>query len=124
MISFEEMGDMLDQLSEELPKEFFDQLNGGVLLLPQLVPHPKSINNDLFILGTYRFDRALGSRIEIYYGSFERLFGSASRERIEQQLRSTLRHEFRHHLERLSGTRDLEIEDENNLAQYLKRYDD
>ena len=43
----------------------------------------------------------MGNYIKIYYGSFERLFGHLSDEDMEKELRKTLRHEFRHHLEGL-----------------------
>ena len=33
-------------------------------------------------------------------------------------MRKTLRHEFRHHLESLSGLRDLEVQDELELHRY------
>jgi hypothetical protein len=36
-------------------------------------------------------------------------------------LAGTLKHEFRHHLESLAGERGLEIEDEQFLADYLRR---
>jgi hypothetical protein len=35
------------------------------------------------------------------------------------KVREVLRHEFRHHLEGLSGLRDLEVEDDIFLRNYL-----
>ncbi len=120
MISLEEMGKMLDELAEELPQEFFADLNGGILLLPQAEMHPKSRGNDLYVMGRYFKSNDMGNHIEIYYGSFERLYGKLPADQLRAQLRSTLRHEFRHHLEGLSGERALEIEDEKYLSEYLR----
>ena len=33
MISLAEVGDILDMLAEELPQEFYRELNGGILLV-------------------------------------------------------------------------------------------
>ena len=124
MISYEEMGQMLDELAEELPQEFFTELNGGIILLPQAEMHPKSKNNDLYVMGRYYNSSDMGRRIEIYYGSFARLYGNSSPDRLRQELRKTLRHEFRHHLEGLSGERGLEVEDEVYIAEYLRSHTD
>ena len=121
MISFDEMGTILDALAEELPQDFYQKLNGGILLLPQIEYHPKSVSGDLYVLGRYYNSPDMGRHIEIYYGSFRALFGHLSDEALRIKLRETLRHEFRHHLEWLSGERDLEIEDEAYLADYLRR---
>lgn len=124
MISYEEMGKMLDELAEELPHEFFTELNGGILLLPQAEMHPKSKNNDLYVMGRYYNSKDMGRRIEIYYGSFSTLYGNVSSDRLRRELRKTLRHEFRHHLEGLSGERDLEDEDEVYISEYLRSHKD
>ncbi|MEA5003761.1 MAG: metallopeptidase family protein [Christensenella sp.] len=124
MISLEEMGELLDELAEELPQEFFADLNGGILLLPQVEMHPKSRADDLYVMGRYFRSSDMGNHIEIYYGSFERLYGHLSKDQLREQLRSTLRHEFRHHLEGLSGERGLEVEDEVYISEYLRSHKD
>jgi len=40
---------------------------------------------------------------------------------LKNKLRSVLKHEFLHHLESLAGERQLEIEDERKLMEYLKK---
>lgn len=122
MISYEAMGQMLDELAEELPQEFFTELNGGILLLPQEEMHPKSRDNDLYVLGRYYRSSDMGNHIKIYYGSFARLYGNSPEEKLREELRKTLRHEFRHHLEGLSGERGLEVEDEEYISQYLQSH--
>ena len=63
----------------------------------------------------------MGRLIEIYYGSFERMFSYMDRDQLKDKLREVLRHEFRHHIESLAGERGLEIEDEKYINRYLGR---
>jgi len=118
MISIEEVEAMLDELALELPQEFYKDLNGGIILLPEAKLHEKNINNDLFILGEYHRNQAMGKFIVIYYGSFSHVFGYLSSEQIKKELRKTLRHEFRHHIESLAGERGLEIQDAKDIKEY------
>jgi hypothetical protein len=120
MISIDDVQDILDDLAEELPVEFYDELNGGILLLPEAKPSPYAKGNDLFILGEYRHELGLGRYIVIYYGSFERVFGNLPLDELIQELRITLRHEFTHHLESLAGEDDLDDEDAEYLRDYLE----
>jgi hypothetical protein len=113
------MGVLLDEVSEELPEDFFKNLNGGILLLPERKLHKKSIGNSLYVMGEYHMDGSLGRYIAIYYGSFIRVFGSVPKEQLKEELRKTLRHEFRHHLESMAGDKSLEIEDAQDIAMYL-----
>lgn len=121
MISIEEVEKILDEIAAELPQEFYKELNGGIILLPEAKLDPLARNNDLYIMGEYHSGGGLGRYISIYYGSFERLYGHLSREALKKQLASTLKHEFTHHLESLAGEDDLEEEDELFLQDYLSR---
>lgn len=118
MISIERFGNILDELAEELPKEFYDGLNLGVRLEPSPKLHPQARKNDLYILGEYS-QSPMGRGIVIYYGSFEKLLGNLDEDKIKKEMRKTLRHEFRHHIEGRAGERGLEKEDEKNLSNYL-----
>lgn len=118
MISIEEMEQMLEELASELPQEFYRELNGGILLLPDKKISPEAKKNDLYTMGQYRYSPSMGRYIVIYYGSFEALYGGLSQETLKKQLREVLRHEFTHHLEDLAGERDLEKEDELQLERY------
>lgn len=122
MITIDEIERILGELAAELPEEFYEQLNGGVILLNEAKLHPESKGDDLYTLGEYYSGGAMGRYIAVYYGSFSRVYGSLNAEQIKLQLRRVLRHEFRHHLESLSGERGLEVEDEQYIAQYLQRY--
>ena len=121
MMTIDEMQDVLDELAEELPEVFYKDLNGGIVLLPDAKESSYSRNDDLYTLGEYHRGGAMGSYIKIYYGSFERLFSHLSDENMKTQLRKTLRHEFRHHLEGLAGEKGLEYEDERFIRDYLDR---
>jgi len=111
--------EILDGLCEELPEVFFERLNGGVNVIENAKQHPKAVDGRLYILGEYIRSREMGRYIAIYYGSFEKLFGDYSIKKLTDELRKTLRHEFRHHLEALAGEKDLEIEDDRRLERYL-----
>lgn len=120
MISFEECGQMLDEIADSLPFELYRELNGGIILLPETKMHPKAVDNDLYILGEYRRGR-LGKYVAIFYGSFKRIYGHLSKEAFKEKLESTLIHEIRHHNEYLAGYKDLEVYDDEKIAKYLKR---
>jgi len=115
----DEFSEILDSLANELPEVFYEKLNGGVIVLERAKPHPKANDGRLYVLGEYIRSYEMGRYVAIYYGSFEKLFSGYSRSKLTDELRKTLRHEFRHHLEALSGEKDLEIEDEIKLARYL-----
>jgi hypothetical protein len=115
------MEDMLDELAGELPEQFYKELNGGILLLPDTRLSPEAVDDDLYTLGEYHHSYSMGRYITIYCGSFNALYGHLSPEKFKERLRSTLRHEFTHHLESLAGEKDLEIEDERQLARYRYR---
>lgn len=40
MIEIEEFEKMLDEIADELPQEFYKELNGGILLLPRAKTNP------------------------------------------------------------------------------------
>jgi len=118
-ISFEEFGYLLDEVADKLPREIFINLNGGISLVHDAPPHPESATgNDLLILGHYHAGGSLGRYINIYYGSFIRLYGGCSRDILKQQIDRVLRHEFLHHLESMAGEKDLEIQDAIDLERY------
>jgi len=122
MLSIDEVQDILSDLADELPDILFKELNGGILLLPQAKESPYARRRDLWILGEYNYSRSMGKYIVIYYGSFERLFGHLPEDELIKELRKTLRHEFRHHIEGLSGEAGLEKEDREFIEKYLAGY--
>lgn len=121
MISIDEMQAMLDDIAETFPREFFMQLNGGIMLMPQLKPDRRPGAEGLFVLGEYYSGGSMGRYIAIYYGSFMRVHGHLPPDVLKMKLAATLKHEFRHHLEDLAGERSLIVEDERFLADYMRR---
>lgn len=119
MVTFEECGEMLDEIADSIPNELYRKLNGGIILQPELKVHPKAVDNDLFILGEYRRDN-LGRYIVIFYGSFQRVYGHLPPDKFKERLEHTLVHEIRHHNEFLAGYKDLIVYDDERIARYLE----
>ena len=117
MISFDEMGDWLDEIAEQFPPEFYQELNGGILLLPESKADPEFPPGEMYILGEYCHDE-MGRYINMYYGSFAALYPDLPEEELYDELYATLSHEFTHHMESLAGERGLEIKDEIELEHY------
>ncbi len=120
MMSIDEFTEQMDKISEELPKEFYKELNGGIMILPDVRRSPYAVNDDLYILGSYHRNTSMGRYIEIYYGSFKKLYSQTSREDLVEMMRDTLYHEFTHHIESLAGERGLEKKDEEQMNRYKK----
>lgn len=119
MVSQEEFLEMLEEIADEMPREFFDELNSGILLKPEAKMHPVSQPwKVLWIMGEYRVSHTLGRCICIYYGSFEQLHADLDKEALRKKVRHTVIHEFRHHLESLAGENDLAEEDARQMARY------
>ncbi len=116
MLSFEQVANLLDELAEKFPPAFYDDLNGGICLLPEAKTDEQT-GGELYIMGEYCHD-AMGRYINLYYGSFARLCGGLSDEELEAELYATLAHEFTHHMESLAGDRRLERKDEEFMLRY------
>lgn len=114
---------MLDEIAADFPQDIYKELNGGIMLLPQAKPGSKGKKNNLYILGEYHSGGNMGRYIIIYYGSFSQVYGHLSKESLKKELIDTLKHELTHHLESLAGERDLEIQDAQDMADYMKRKD-
>ena len=66
---------MLDEIAETFPREFFAQLNGGIVLMPQAKPDRRPGAQGLYVLGEYYW-RQMGRYIAIYYGSLRGCTGT------------------------------------------------
>ena len=118
MFSIDDINVMLDDIAAELPDEIFRNLNGGVSLLPDVKKSSADPGGGLYTLGEYRRDQ-MGRYIVIYYGSICAVHGSDTPGQMRGNLKRILTHELTHHIESLAGERDLEIEDEIELDEYL-----
>ena len=124
VLTFEQAGDLLDEMAEGFPAVLFEELNGGINLLEDTVPDPEFPEGEMYILGEY-CDDCLGLYINLYYGSFAAL---AEREDWdehiwEEELRVTLSHELTHHMENRSGLHALDDKDAAELARWRAEYE-
>ena len=121
MMTFDEFTKIAEEELALLPDYVHEELNGGVLTDPGVYLHPKRLANDLYILGTYTTDSIMGKQIVLYYGSFMACMRNADEEAVRAQIRETLRHEFRHHLETRAGLfREGSLAEED--VQAMRRY--
>ena len=121
MIGIKEYKKIVSELLDELPEEFFRELSGGVIVSGAAVIPDYAQENDLYTLGLYHVFSGV-RQIILYKGSFDRLYPQADADEARKILRGILRHEFRHHLEFLSGIHgpsSLEAEDERDKRAYL-----
>ena len=123
MISIEEYRQIISELMDELPGEFFRELSGGVIVSEALVIPDYARGNDLYTLGQYQVFSGM-RQITMFKGSFDQVYLQANAAEARIILRGILRHEFRHHLESLGGVHNsssLEAEDELKKQEYLFR---
>jgi len=122
-MTLERFSQLADEVADEIPQEFFRKLNGGIILQTHAKLHSQSVpESPLYIMGEYCRSHMMGRHIVIYYGSLNRVYGHCSDEEMKARIRSTIFHEFRHHLESLGGTRELEVEDAIRIAAYREKY--
>lgn len=123
LLSFEQAGNLLDEMAESFPKALFEELNGGVNLLEDAVMDPDFPEGAVYILGEY-CDGMLGRYVNLYYGSFAALAEQEewSLENWTEELRQTLSHELTHHMEARGGLHILDDRDEEELAAWHETY--
>ena len=124
MLNIEEYRNIISELMDELPREFFRELSGGVIVSEALVIPDYARKNDLYTLGQYQICSGI-RQIVMFKGSFDRAYPHADAAQAREILRGILRHEFRHHLEFLGGVHNstsLEAEDRRRKQAYLARH--
>lgn len=125
MLSFDEFAAIAEEETAALPSYVYDELNGGVVVDQNAFLHPARLEDDLYILGTYSSSPVMGKQIVLYYGSFTASLGNAGEAVYRAQIRETIRHEFRHHLETragLFGAGTLVEEDKEKMLTYYMRH--
>ena len=91
MITLEEYKQIIEELLDELPEEFFRELSGGVTVSEALVIPDYAKAGDLYTMGQYQV--AYGVRqINMFKGSFDRAYPDADDARARELLRGLLRH--------------------------------
>ena len=123
VLSFEQVGDLLDKLAESFPKALFDGLNGGVNLQEETVPDMEFPGGRIYVLGEYCSD-LLGRYILLYYGSFAALLSKEDEAGWKAEIFATVAHEFTHHLEETAGLHTLDDKDFEFLQEALAEYGD
>ena len=63
------------------------------------------------------------SRLLGYYGSFVALYNDLPPEKLREELRETIIHEFTHHIESLAGECELEVMDELEMERFRAQRD-
>ena len=122
-MTLEHFNQLADEVADEIPPEFFRELNGGIILQRAAKLHRDSVPAaPLYVMGEYCRSRMMGRHINLYFGSMNAVYGHCSDEEMKARIRSTVFHEFRHHLEALGGSRELEVEDARRLAEYRSRH--
>ncbi len=125
MMTFDRFSDIVEEEIQLLPEYVFEELNGGVLTDRNAYLHPARLEDDLYILGTYSSGGYIGKQIILYYGSFEATMDLNDEQSVRKQIRDTLRHEFRHHMETRAGLfrrGTLIEEDRDNMMKYFMRH--
>ena len=125
VLTFDEVGEMLDEMAEQFPPVFYKELNGGISLLPEAVEDPEFPKGEIYIMGEYCDDQ-MGRYINLYYGSFAALAEKEdwTARDWEDELYTTLAHEFTHHIEGLAMESGLDRKDEAELEAFLAYYRD
>ena len=120
--SYEQMGDMLEEIAAEFPDAFFQDLTGGIQLEQQAMPDPDFPPGEMYIMGEYCHD-LLGRYILLYYGSFAELLKQEDEDVWMDEIFATLAHEFTHHLEDTAMLHALDDADSQFLQQALAEYE-
>ena len=123
ILTFDQAGDLLDQLAEGFPEALFEELNGGVNLLEDAVPDLEFPEGDMYVMGEF-CDNLLGRYINLYYGSFAALAEKEdwTEEDWRAELRQTLSHELTHHMEGRGGLHALDDKDAEEMDTWRKQY--
>lgn len=118
--NIDDVHDILEEICEEIPKELFIDLNGGIILLDEIKYYDKSADDSLLVLGTYsRF--GVRRQINIYYRSIKYVYPKLSRHVLYEKLRDLLMHELQHHTEYKAKVKDLILEDEKFIRRILNK---
>ncbi len=123
ILTYEQMGDLLEEIAEQFPDVFFQELNGGIQLEEDALPDPDFPEGEMYIMGEYCHDM-LGRYILLYYGSFAALLAEEDEDVWREELFLTIAHEFTHHMEDTAMLHALDDKDAEFLRQALEEYRD
>ena len=123
ILTYEQTGDLLEEIAGQFPDVFFQDLNGGIQLEEEALPDPDFPEGEMYIMGEYCHDM-LGRYILLYYGSFAALLAEEDEEVWREELFLTIAHEFTHHMEDTAMLHALDDKDAEFLRQALEEYRD
>ena len=123
VLSYEQMGDLLETEAARFPDAFFRDLDGGIQLEEKANPDPDFPPGEMYIMGEYVHNN-LGRYILLYYGSFAALLSEEDEETWKDEIFATVAHEFTHHLEETAGLHALDDKDLEFLREALAEYED
>lgn len=121
--SYEQMGDWLEEIVQEFPESFFEDLGGGIQLEERALQDPDFPLGEMYVMGEYVHD-LLGRYILLYYGSFAALLPDEDEEGWKDEIFATVAHEFTHHLEETAGLHSLDDKDMEFLREALAEYEE
>ena len=119
--SYEQMGDWLEEIVQEFPESFFEDLGGGIQLEERALQDPDFPPGEMYVMGEYVHD-LLGRYILLYYGSFAALLQEEDEAVWKDEMFATVAHEFTHHLEETAGLHALDDKDLEFLKEALTEY--
>ena len=119
--TYNQMGDWLEEIAQDFPEAFFEDLAGGIQLEEKALPDPDFPPDEMYIMGEYVHDN-LGRYILLYYGSFAALLSEEDEEAWKDEIFATVAHEFTHHLEETAGLHALDDKDLEFLREALEEY--
>ena len=122
MLTYQQMGDLLEEIAADFPDAFFEGLDGGIQLEEKALPDPDFPPGEMYIMGEYCSD-LLGRYILLYYGSFAALLAEEDEEVWREEIFLTVAHEFTHHLEDTAMLHTLDDADAEFLREALAEYE-
>ena len=121
--AYDQMGDWLEEIAQQFPEAFFEDLDGGIQLEEAALPDPAFPEGEMYVMGEYVHDM-LGRYIVLYYGSFAALLEDEDEAGWKNEIFATVAHEFTHHLEETAGLHALDDKDLEFLREALAEYED
>jgi hypothetical protein len=109
-VSIDSFTGMAGRMIDGIPDRFLKDLNGGFNITGECKK-----DGDYFIMGEYINDDLLGAVIMLYYGSFVALLAGQGVAAWESELKETILHELRHHVEIMAGVDYLSEEEKEEL---------
>ena len=62
-LTFDQVGELLDEMAEQFPPVFFEELNGGILLEEEAKEDPLFPPGEMYFMGEYIQDSFLGRHL-------------------------------------------------------------